>query len=141
MKEKITFRAEIEFHGSVEELAGVIERVREMPVKIFVDELRHPWPLPGLWPFPIMKVLSPEMLARYTKGRPMFSSKILDGIEGGIRETHLHLKDKVALIDREVFAEVMGKVADHIVKEIAVDSNYVNTIGVLRELKEFETFQ
>ena len=140
MKEKITFRAEIEFRGTSDELARLIESIREMPVAISIGEIDMPPRLAGMWPFPIMKVLSPEMLAKFTKGRPTFPSKILDGIDGGIREAHLHIKDKVALLDRESFATVMGKAADHIVNEIAVDSNYVNTIGVLRELDEMESY-
>lgn len=138
MSEKITFRAEIEFYGTADELAGVVETIRAMPVKILVDKFPHPVPFPGLWPFPIMRVLSPEMLARITKNRPMILDKILDGINGGIREPHLHFKDKLAILDKASFAKVMGSVADHIVQEIAVENGYMETIGVLRELNEVE---
>jgi hypothetical protein len=140
MSEKITFRAEIEFYGTADELAGVVEAIRAMPVKVLVDKFPHPFPFPGLWPFPIMKVISPDMLSRLTKNRPIFPDKLLGGIDGGIREPHLHFKDKVALLDKASFAKVMGTVADHIVQEIAEDSGYMETIGVLRELNELEGY-
>jgi hypothetical protein len=138
MDDKITFRAEIEFYGSPDELASVIEGVRRMPVRVIVDKWPHPIPFPGLWPFPILKVLSPDVLAKYTKGRPVFPEKILDDIRGGIREPHLHFKDQVALLDRETFSKVMGSVAEQIVQEIAMDGDYFETIGALRELSEME---
>lgn len=138
MSEKITFRAEIEFNGSADELAKVVEGIRSMPVKVSVGKFPLPFPYPGGWPFPIFRALSTDMISKYTKGRPAFPENILGGINGGIRDPHLHFKDQVSLLDQESFAKVVGNVAEHIVQEIAVEGGYQDTIGVLRELNSIE---
>lgn len=138
MSEKITFKAEIEFQGSADELAKVVESISALPIKISVGKFPLPFPYAGGWPFPIFRAVSTEMISKYTKGRPMFSEKILGGINGGIRDPHLHFKDNVSILNRASFAKIVGNVAEHIVQEVAVEGGYNETIDVLRELNSIE---
>ena len=138
MDEKITFRTEIEFYGSPDDLSGVIAKLKKLPLKIDYDKWPRPRPIPGGWPFPLLKVLSPEILSKITKGQPAFPQLILDDIWGGIRDPHLHFKDQVVLLDREAFAKVVGSAADKIVSGIAIEQSYSDTIGTLCELNEMK---
>ena len=141
MDEKITFRAEVEFCGTPDDLGNVIAALRKLPLEIFIEKWpRPPWPPGpiGLAPFPMMNKLAPEFVNKITKNASTIPVKLMEGINGGIRDPHLHLKDKIALLDRETFAQVIGNVAEQMAREIALGGDYARGIGVIRELSEME---
>lgn len=69
---------------------------------------------PGIWPLPL-KGLSRKLEEKLIKDRPRF--KIDPDIFGGIRHAHLHLKDEIILLDKDVLSEH----AELIAKEIMDD--------------------
>ena len=139
MSDKLTFRTEIEFQGSPEELAGVLETINKLPVRLEVDRIPMPFPFPGGWPIPIYRAISNDRLAKLVKGKASFPEKILGGINGGIRGPHLHLDKQVVLIDKETFSKVVGNVAESIANELASETSYADTINALHGLNEAVT--
>lgn len=137
MNDKVTFRAEIEFQGTADDLAKVVNGLNKLPVRLVVDKFPLPFPYPGGWPVPLFRFLPKDLVTKITKESSSFPSAILNGINGGIRDPHLHIKDQVALIGREEFSQVVGIAADNIAQELAAESGYQQTIGALRELNEF----
>ncbi len=136
MTEKIKFKTEIEFQGTPDELARVVEGLNNLPVRISVDRFPLPFPCPGGWPIPLSRIMSDERITELIEGRPSFSAKILNGINGGIRDAHLHFQDKVVLVDKEGFSKVVGMAAEGLAQELAAKANYPETIGALRGLNE-----
>jgi hypothetical protein len=139
MADKITFRAEIEFQGTAEELEKVISGVNKLAVRLVVDKFPLPFPYPGGWPIPLFRVLPKDLVNKLAKDRVSFPSIILNGINGGIRDPHLHIKDQVTMLDREEFGQVVGMAAESIGQELAAETGYQQTIGALRELNDFTT--
>ena len=87
MDEKITFRTEIEFKGSLSEFEKVATSLAEQPIRIRVE-----WPpdhTAGCWPIGPEQLLDKKVLEKVTEGMPRI--KIIKGIPGGIRDPHLHI--------------------------------------------------
>jgi hypothetical protein len=71
--------------------------------------------LPGV--YPISKLLSRELVVKLTDGMPRF--KYVEGIRGGIRTAHLHLKDEVVLLNPDRFRILASEIATQIGKELS----------------------
>lgn len=130
MDEKITFRTEIEFKGSIPEFEKVVASLAELPIRVRVE-----WPpdhTAGCWPIGPEEILSPRVLGKVTEG--MARIKIVRGIKGGIRDPHLHIKDEVVLLDRTRFKEFVGQVAMELGGRLAERAEYVETVGAIRNL-------
>lgn len=130
MKKEITFRTEIEFKGSAEEFAEMAEVLVKLPVRLRVE-----WPpghIAGCWPVAIEKLLSRQALNKIAEGMPKI--KIVKGINGGMRDPHLHLGDEIALLSREKFKELVGKAAMEIAGLLADKAEYVQAIGTIRSM-------
>lgn len=137
MTDKITFRAELEFQGPAAQLAEVVKAINKLPVRVVVDRIPIPFPFPGGWPIPLFRLLPKEMVTRISKEGAAIPKDILDGINGGIRDAHLHIKDQVFMIGREEFAEVVGIAAENIAREVAADAPYQQAVGALRDLNDY----
>lgn len=136
MEEKIKFRTFIKFEGSIKEFKRAITGLVELPIIIQPPPWEKPH-LAGCWPFPIVKILGEELLNRYGKeGIPI---KLPDVIPGGILTPHLHIGDKVVLIDRAKFKEIIGKVASELVGKVAEIAAYSETIGTIRDICAIDT--
>lgn len=94
-------------------------------------EFIWPHPYPGGWPIPIYKILRDEMLAQLTEGAIHVE---IDGIRGGIRDPHLHLADRIMLLEREQFAKVVGNVAMELAGKFALEADYVKIMDTVRNL-------
>jgi len=130
MNEKIIFRTEIEFKGSIEEFEKVAATLVELPIRIRVE-----WPpghTAGCWPIAPEELLSRKILDKIIEGMPRI--KIIRGIDGGIRNPHLHIGDEVVLINRERFKELAGQVAMELAERLAERADYVETVGAIRNL-------
>ncbi len=130
MGDKITFKTEIEFKGSIAEFEKVAAALVELPIRIRVE-----WPpghTAGCWPIGPEELLSKKVLEKVTEGMPRI--KIIKGIPGGIRDPHLHIENEVALLDRARFKEVVGQVAMELAGRLAERAEYVETVGAIRNL-------
>ncbi len=134
MNKQVTFRTEIEFKGSMEEFQEVAARLVELPIRIRVE-----WPpghLAGCWPIGPEELLSQRMLERITKEAPRI--KIIEGINGGIRDPHLHWRGEMVFLSREKFKDLVGNAAMQVAGKIAERAEYAESIGVLRNLVGME---
>lgn len=132
MNEKITFRTEIEFKGSIEEFEKVAAALVELPIRIRVE-----WPpghTAGCWPIAPEELLSKKVLDRVTEAMPRIKAEIIRGIRGGIRDPHLHIKNEVMILNRVRFKEVVGQVAMELAGRLAERADYTETVGAIRNL-------
>ena len=132
MDEQITFRTEIEFKGSMEEFQEVAARLVELPIRIRVE-----WPpghLAGCWPIAPEELLNVRVLEAIAKEAPRI--KVIEGINGGIRDPHLHWRGDMVFLSREKFKDLVGHAAMQVAGEIAEKAEYAETIGVIRNLAE-----
>ncbi len=130
MNEKITFRTEIEFKGTLEEFVKVATTLVELPIRIRVE-----WPpghTAGCWPIGPEELLPRKILDKIIEDMPRI--KIIRGIRGGIRDPHLHIGDEIVLIDRKRFKEVVGQVAMELAGRLAERADYTETVGAIRNL-------
>ena len=130
MKETITFRTEIAFQGSIEEFGKLVAVLKEWPLV-----LRAEWPpdhLAGCWPTPISGIVDARVLAKATEGRPMISADIIQGIDGGIRNAHLHVGGDVVLLDRAGFKEVVRAATTTLADKFVEVADYVQTVDAVR---------
>ena len=77
-------------------------------------------------------VLQQRLLEKIAEGMPRL--KVIEGIDGGMREAHLHMGNQIVLISRERFKEVVGKAAMEIAEKIADSAEYSQAIGAIRNL-------
>jgi hypothetical protein len=130
-EDKITFRTEIEFIGSIEEFTQVAEALVKLPIRLRVE-----WPpdhTAGCWPLPLDQLLSRSFIKKVIADRPRFV--IPDpGIYGGIRPPHLHVKNEIVLLDRSQFKDLVGRVAHELAGRIAERADYTETVDAIRHL-------
>lgn len=149
MENRFEWRAEIRFKGTEKEFMKLGEVLKEMPAEVVVPNkttseiselvttatstLRWPWPpYPGEPPY-MEKILGTDRILQLAKSMPMISIKFPDDIAGGIRTAHLHIGDKVALLDRESFKRVVSEVASAMaMRNVDAGMGYV---GVMKTLK------
>ncbi|GAH36871.1 unnamed protein product [marine sediment metagenome] len=136
MEEKIKFRTFIEFEGSKKEFERAIIDLVGLPIIIKPPPIEIPHTA-GCMPLPMIKILGKELLNRYAeKGIPI---KLPDVIPGGILTPHLHIGDKVVLIDRAKFKEIIGKIASELVGKVAETASYSKTIETIRSIYAIDT--
>jgi hypothetical protein len=126
MGEPIVFEAVTRLQG-----LQAIQTFQELLGKIEDIEFIYPKPFPGGWPVPIYEVLGERLLAQLSGDMPPLK---IDGIDGGIRNPHLHLADRIVLVDRDRFKEVVGHVAMELAGKFAAEAEYVETVEALHNL-------
>lgn len=57
----------------------------------------------------IVKLLGTEQIKKVTTDMPRF--RPIEGINGGIRTAHLHLDEEVVLLNKDLFRDIVSKVA------------------------------
>ena len=58
----------------------------------------------------------------------------IEPIPGGLRVPHFHINDKVVLVDRIEFKEVIGEVAKELTGRPAEKAEYTETVGAICNL-------
>lgn len=115
MKERFKWKAEIVFEGTADQFNELAEGLAKFPVDIRVAEWAgRPRHFAGCMPLPIEKLLNKERLAGLTADKPQMQLKFIRDIAGGIRTAHVHLGDRVVLLEQESFREFMGQVAQEL---------------------------
>ena len=83
------------------------------PTPEIVIKPRPPKPLPGIWP--VTRLVNQRVQSKLIEGMPRVK---IDGINGGMRNPHLHLKDEVVLLDNARFKEFVGHIAKQLSNEL-----------------------
>jgi hypothetical protein len=135
MSTEFKWRAVVEFNGTEEQFNEFAERLASLPVQVEIPEWVRPHPIPGGWPVPIDAVLNRKAIEALTKGQPRIKVKFVDGINGGIRDAHLHLEDQIVLLDRAQFKELVAGVAAKLAEQmIDFDDDHVEVIAKIDRL-------
>jgi hypothetical protein len=132
MKQTITFRTEIAFQGSIQEFGKLVSVLKGSPVV-----MRAEWPPDhpdGCWPTPVAEIVNARVLAKTIEGMPRIAAEIIQGINGGIREAHLHVGGDVVLLDRESFKVVVQEAATELAGGLAEQADYTEIVGAIRNL-------
>ena len=137
-KLKIEFKANIEFKGPVETFKKLVLALGKLPVTLHspvghISSALWPRPIPFPGGIPIIRLLSKNFIEDLIKGMPII--KIVDGIEGGVRNAHLHLKDRIVFLDRARFKNMVTKIASDLAGKMAVKGDYAETINAIKNLE------
>lgn len=112
-----TFKTELLFNGSAKDLEKTLDTVRNLPVKVSVGPHIVVGGENGGWPLPIARLLDNSLLKRISASNlANMPRKVLEGIDGEIRDPHLHLDEQVVILDKQLFTEVA--------KDIALSEDY-----------------
>jgi hypothetical protein len=116
MDEVFEWKAEIAFKGTADQFAQFRERMESVADLEYVairipDWWPKPRPLPGFWPIDPFVYLGRDRLAKLIDNSPIIDFKYIRDIRGGIRTAHLHVGDRIALVDQAAFKEVVSQVA------------------------------
>jgi hypothetical protein len=132
MEQKISFRTEIQFEGTIAEFGELAAKLVEMPLRLRVE-----WPpdhTAGCWPIGPVDLVNPRVLEAIAKGQPRL--KIMEDFPGGIRDPHLHLKDEIVFLERARFKDLVGQVAMEVAGQGALQGEYTDVVGAIRGLSE-----
>ena len=114
MDEKFRWQANITFTGYAEEFNKLAELLEKYRVTVEIPEFIEVAGAVGGMRIPVMKLIPEERLKALIKGMPVIDIRFIRDIRGGIRTPHLHLDDKVVLLDKDRFVEFAGEVAQHL---------------------------
>jgi hypothetical protein len=148
MKDELEWKAEISFKGTAAEFNRFAESVAPVlkaeGITLALPELRRPWPepepwpwpwpgpWPGLWPIPIDVLLGAERIKPMVQDMPELQINFIRDIRGGIRTPHLHLGDKVVLLDRASFKTVVAQVASELAaRRVEAMEDYVDVVSAV----------
>ncbi len=135
MSPEIKWRGVVEFNGTEEEFNQFAERLASLPVQVEIPEWVRPRPIPGGWPVAVESLLDRKSLEGLMKGQPRIKVKFVDGINGGIRNAHLHIDDQVVLLDRAQFKELVAGVAAKLAaQQVDLDQDHVEVISKIDRL-------
>lgn len=98
MEERFKWIGEVEFEGTADEFNQLMGFLETLPITIRYPKKRYPKPSGGLPPPPELQ-LHPKILESVLEDKPRLNLKFLQDIRGGIQPPHLHLADKVILVD------------------------------------------
>jgi hypothetical protein len=132
MEQRISFQTEIQFEGTISEFGELAAKLVELPLR-----LRLEWPpdhTAGCWPIGPLELLNPRVLQAIAAEQPRL--KTVEGIRGGIRDPHLHLKDEIVFLERARFKELVGQVAMEVAGQGALQGEYTDVVGAIRGLSE-----
>lgn len=142
MDENIRFEGVLTYEGTPKELQGYLHQLRGTGVKVGPlpgvpygepgsRELAGPiWPIPfpGIpIPFPIRRVIEEKgFLEGFIKAHnppPIIRLEVFPDIRGGIRDFHVHLGDKIFILEPQAFEALIRKAAGEL-----YDRGQANTI-------------
>jgi hypothetical protein len=134
MDEKFQWQANITFTGYAKEFNKLTELLEKYRVTVEIPEYRGGVAVGGMR-VPVKKLISEERLNALTKDMPVIDIRFIRDIRGGIRTPHLHLDDKVVLLDKERFIEFAGEVAQHLAEiRAARIEDYVEVMQPIGEI-------
>ncbi len=130
MTDHLKFKAEIEFDGSIAEFEELANSILKANCRIKVDEFPFPWGgKNGGWPVPVERLIKIE---KYLQEQPRI--RLIKDLAGGIRISHIHLKDEIVMVDRKIFRDIMGDVARELAESLADEVEYVQAVNAINHL-------
>ncbi len=137
MNDRIKWKAEVAFEGTLAEFTAFKEALEKQPVAISVAEWVRPGHFAGYIPVDFRVRLDSAKLKQMVEGMPRLQYAGIKEIAGGIRTPHLHLGDDVVLVDRERFKTIVGEVARDLFEQRAlVDEDYYDVIKPIAAMPE-----
>ena len=153
MAEQIEWKAEVSFKGNEREFNNFVEAISAHHVEVSI--LRWPWPFPfpGLPIFKYVKSIPKHVMEGLIEGSTEITIRHVEGIDGGLRTPHVHLGDKIHLLNKEKFSEYMGELGrvmassianeaggDHVVamERLSRLDDSVKRIGEMEGIREFD---
>ena len=130
----ITWKAEVEFVGTLEEFAKFTEALSAAQIKINKEweEFEIPRYRAGY--------IAPALIDTASISKMLNESKvqrIADLINGGIRTPHFHIGKEIVLVDRDQFKTILGEVARDVFECRAIQSeDYMDAITPLIEIEK-----
>ena len=135
MSPEFKWRAVIEFNGTEEQFNQLSESLANAPVHVEIPEWIRPRPSPGGWPVYIESILNRKAVESITKGQQRIQVKFVEGIDGGIRNAHLHMEDQVILLDRAQFKELVASVAAKLAaQQVDLVGDHVEVVAAIDRL-------
>ena len=135
MDEKFQWQAKITFHGAAEqfnELSVLLEKYR---VDVEIPELIEIGGAAGGMRVPVDMLISPDRLKALIKEMPAIDIRFIRDIRGGIRTPHLHLEDRVILLDKERFVQFAGEAAQRLAEMRASHiEDYAEVMGPISKI-------
>lgn len=130
MEGPIVFETTLRLKGDLGEIEELTHKVfGEMAAEMEYVDFIYPRPFPGGWPILIQELFDRRKLASLVEGMPHL--KIIEGIDGGMRNPHLHMDDQIVLLDRGRFREVVGHVAMALATKFAEEAEYPEVVGAM----------
>lgn len=132
VENKITYKAEIEFRGNIQEFEKLANQLGTLDITIRGKGWHIDHTTMGCWPIAIERILPIRLIRKFTIDRPKI---ILDiPIPGGIQPAHLHIDNEVVFLDHDQFKSFAGEVAQELAQRLAGKEDYVTTVGAIRNL-------
>lgn len=111
MEPKFTWRGEIQFAGTPEEFNELVAALNKLNIQVHVTT-KPGSPSLGKQPMPAAELLGERRVAELAGlATKKVHLEFMRGIQGGIREPHMHLEDEVAFLDHATFKTYVGEVA------------------------------
>lgn len=132
MADRINWKAEVEFDGTVEDFNRMAGMLNDLPIVVRIPEWPRPGPFPGIYAMPIEKLLAEKQLREIVSDAQPLQIKYIKDIAGGIRLAHVHLGDQVYLIDRAKFQVLVGEVAQRLAtRRVEAIGDYVGVMDAI----------
>ncbi len=136
MADKMTWKAEVKFTGTVEEFNRFAEMLEKTQVEVAIPEwVKIPKHLAGCFPFPVDAILSRDQIKKVTDKQIPTQIKFIRDIRGGIRTPHMHLGDQVIFLDQERFRDMAKNVAERLaVMRVERFDDYLDVMTVINDI-------
>jgi hypothetical protein len=132
-----TWKAEVEFHGTAEQFNEMAVHLNKLPVRVRIPEWPFPLPFPGLIRIPIERLREIGLFAEAEPRAAQAALAVIQGINGGIRDAHMHVGDAVVFLDRARFQKLLGETASALAIDLAaVATDYVKAATVIQSMQE-----
>lgn len=136
MADKLTWKAEVKFTGTVEEFNQFAEMLEKAKVEVAIPEWsKIPKHLAGCFPFPIDNILTREQIKKVIDKQVVAQIKYIRDIRGGIRTPHMHLDNQVILLEQERFKDMVKNVAERLaVMRVERFDDYLDVMTVINDI-------
>jgi len=142
MEDKLTWKAEITFKGTADEFNKFSAAMDKFNVDFTIpDWIKIPNHLAGCFPFPVDTILIKEHVKKITDGMKEIQINYIRDIRGGIRTPHIHLGDRIVLLNRNRFKLMVKNIAEELA-EMRVDrmSDYIDVMKPVGDIGRFGQF-